>query len=403
MVSARMSFELATYLSQRSVRVTVICPLPSRPIEASYSLYKDRDTPVIIQEGTINVVRLPSYSAPRSKLINRFIESYSFGKHAIRFMSKHKEIPNAIYINSWPLISQAIITRFGSTKNIPIILQIMDIYPESIFNKLSNKFLKILFYPVFFLDKWTAQHATKLIVISNNMRLTYMNHRKIPENKIEMINTWQDDTLFRQLPSRKEGCSHYNIPLNKFTFLYLGNIGPVAGVDSLIRGFSQAGIEKTQLLIVGDGSEKGHCIQLVEQLNSSNIRFITDPDVKNVPLLQSMAHVCLLPLRPGAGLSSIPSKLSSYMFSGKPVLSNVDGSSDTARTIHLAKCGWVGDPEDMEWLVDKMQEIANKPSSELREIGQNGRTYALKHFAKSTGVKNLAKNILEVFDSPNMN
>ena len=83
--------------------------------------------------------------------------------------------------------------------------------------------------------------------------------------------------------------------------VYLGNIGPVAGVDFLIQAFHRAAIENSQLLIIGDGSAKNKCVEMVDRLRIANARFISDPVVKNVPLIQSMANVCLLPLKRGAG------------------------------------------------------------------------------------------------------
>lgn len=44
-----------------------------------------------------------------------------------------------------------------------------------------------------------------------------------------MIHNWQDEERFASLPSRTEACSHHGVSPNRFSFVYLGNIGPVAG------------------------------------------------------------------------------------------------------------------------------------------------------------------------------
>jgi hypothetical protein len=126
----------------------------------------------------------------------------------------------------------------------------------------------------------------------------------------------------------------------------------------------------------------------------SGVLFVSDPEASNVPLLQSLGHVCLLPLRAGAGLSSIPSKLMAYLLSAKPVLATLDAGSDTARCIQEAQCGWVGEPEQVEWLARKMAEVAALPTAVLEAMGQRGRAYGLKHFSKSEGVQRLASVIL---------
>ena len=233
-----------------------------------------------------------------------------------------------------------------------------------------------------------------MVVISENMRRTYIENRKVPADRIATIPTWQDDFIFGQVQDRINACRRYDIPNIYFTFLYLGNIGPVAGVDFLIRAFHEASIDSAQLVIIGDGSAKANCIKLVASLKTERIHFISDPDADNVPLLQSIAHVCLLPMKSGSGKSSIPSKLPAYLFSAKPVLATVDPDSDTARLINEAKCGWVGAPENIEWLTNKMREVITFSDVKLAAFGLNGQIYGINYYAKSICVEKLSKLIV---------
>lgn len=389
-----MAWDLANYFVANDTSVTVLCPQPSRPLNSDYSSYTNPHAIAVTREAGVEVVRLPSYSAPQSKLFDRLHESYSFGRQVCRYLSRQRSRPDVIYVNSWPMLAQALIARYAQSKRIPMVLQIMDIYPESLLNKMSNLLRGFLAPPLTMFDRWIARQAARVLVISENMRRTYIENRKIETTKVAVIDLWQDDSMFESLPARQDACLRYKIPDGRFTFLYLGNIGPVAGVDFLIRAFHEAAIDASQLVIVGDGSEKAVCAELVGQLSASNIYFISDSDVTNVPLLQSLAHICLLPLKVGAGMSSIPSKLPAYMFSAKPVLATVDEQSDTAHVIRQAGCGWVGKPEDMKWLVEKMRETASSGVEDLQMYGQNGRDYGLAHFSKTQGVRRLAQMVL---------
>jgi glycosyltransferase involved in cell wall biosynthesis len=153
-------------------------------------------------------------------------------------------------------------------------------------------------------------------------------------------------------------------------------------------------LEGTQLLIAGGGSSRLAAMELAAKLPAQSVHFISDPEARNVPLLQSMGHVCLLPMKRGAGMSSIPSKLPAYLLSAKPVLATVDAESDTARCIQEAECGWVGEPEQVKCLAHKMAEVAALPAAELAAMGQRGRAYGLKHFSKAKGVQRLADIVL---------
>lgn len=394
-VSARMSFDLADYLADQSYCITVVCPQPSRPLGADYSQYKSADEPVVTCENGIKIVRLPSFAAPRSRLLPRMWESFSFGREAVKYLAAEQKKPDVLYVNSWPMFAQALIALFAKKTTIPIVLQIMDIYPEALTSKLPALLQPVIHAPLRLLDAWIARAAAKVVVISDNMRRTYTENRQLPVESVVTIPTWQDETVFENVPPRAECCKRYGISPQLFTFLFLGNIGPVAGVDLLLHAFAEAGISNAQLVVVGDGSAKSDCMTLVKQLNLSRVYFISDPDAANVPILQNMAQVCMLPMKRGAGMSSIPSKLPSYLLSAKPVIATVDLDSDTARFVRQAECGWVGEAEDLIWLVNTMKEANRLSMEQLEAIGRRGKVFGLAHFSKSTGVVRLADTIIQ--------
>jgi glycosyltransferase involved in cell wall biosynthesis len=398
-VSARLGWDLAINLNEGKALVTVICPQPSRPLNADYSNYKNSFEPIVTQEDGLTIVRQPSFSSPQSGLFSRLRESWSFGRHVCQCLEKSAQKPDVMYVNAWPLLAQAQIVRFAKKNQIPVILQVMDIYPESLVGKLPVWLRDIISWPLLQLDAWIAQQAHSVVVISDNMRRTYTKSRRIPADRVATIPTWQDESLFENIPPRADACRRYAIPENLFTFLYLGNIGPVAGVDFLIRAFHKAAVDEAQLVIVGDGSAKADCIKLAGRLNVPHVHFISDPDAANVPLLQSMAHVCLLPMKSGTGMSSIPSKLPAYLFSSKPVLATVDPDSDTASLIQKAECGWIGPPEDLDWLPCRMREISVMPEDELTVRGCSGQKFGLKNFSKSYGVKQLSQLVLSAISA----
>lgn len=393
-VSARMAHDLANHLAKQGHRVTVLCPQPSRPLNADYNQYQNKPFMVETVEGTVRVVRLPSFAAPQSRLFSRLRESFSFGLHAISFLKKLSTQPDVVYMNSWPIASQAMIAAYARRRAIPLVMQIMDLYPESLTEKLPTFAGLLVNWPLRKLDTWVASSAYKVIVISEAMRSIFIRSRRVATEKIITIPTWQDDALFVNVASRQECCKKYGVPEQPFTFMYLGNIGPVAGVDFLIRCFAEAALPDAQLIIAGDGTTKIFCQELAKQLKLANVYFISDPDVKNVPLLQVMADVCMLPMKRGTGTSSIPSKLPAYMFSGKPVIATVDADSDTARSVVNAACGWVGPAEDVGWMIKTMRDVANLPVKQLEDVGQRGKSYGLTHFSKSSGVTRLAQTVI---------
>jgi Glycosyl transferase 4-like domain len=135
-VSAQIARDLAGRLAQDGARVTVLCPLPSRPIGADYAEFRPTGAPRMDCENGVEVVRLPSFLSPQSKLLSRMRESLSFGKHVCRYLEQHLSDVDVVYANTWPLFSPALIARHCARRGIPLVLHITDVYPESLLAKL---------------------------------------------------------------------------------------------------------------------------------------------------------------------------------------------------------------------------------------------------------------------------
>lgn len=396
-VSGRMASDLALYLAAKGHDAKVICPYPSRPGALDYpkplrgAVERER------REG-VSVVRVPSRVAPQSRFAGRMLESWSFGQWSSRFVWEGGPLPDAVYSATWPMLAQAWIARRAARLGVAHIAHIMDLYPESALLKVPGWVQWLTGRALVTLDRWNAWRSNPLVVISEAMRQTYIRSRGLPAQRVAVVGTWQDETPFLLLPEREEAAQAYGVPTDRFTFLFLGNIGPVAGVEHLIEGFSRASLSGAQLVIAGEGTRKPACLELAKRC-PGKIRFLSEPNVKRVPLLQALADVCLLPVRRGAAISSIPSKLSSYMLSAKPVVASVDEQSDSARLIRTARCGWVIPPEEADALAQKMKEMTFLEPEDLAERGLSGRSYALEHLSKTRGVQRLGDMLIGAAES----
>tara|TARA_R110002074_G_scaffold294455_6_gene466012 strand:- start:3227 stop:4111 length:885 start_codon:yes stop_codon:yes gene_type:complete len=279
-------------------------------------------------------------------------------------------------MNSWPIFSQYIIAKTAEKYNISLITHVQDIYPESLSNKLP-KLKAILNFVFLSMDKYVLNNSSKIIAISKEMKGYLAKTRGLNKDKIEVVLNWQNEESFLEY-KRINGKSKKS---NSFVFMFLGNIGPVAGVDSIIKAFIKAKIEGSKLIIAGSGSKKIELQKFVKVSKVTNIEFLDVPDGK-VPEFQSLSDVMLLPIKKGAASSSIPSKLPAYMFSKKPILASVDSDSETSRVILEAKCGWVVEPEDIDVLKDKLIEVFNLNTKELHEKGVSGYNYAMNFLSK---------------------
>jgi glycosyltransferase involved in cell wall biosynthesis len=203
--------------------------------------------------------------------------------------------------------------------------------------------------------------------------------RNIKKEKFALVRNWQDDEKFLSFPLIKNE--------SVFIFMYVGSISASAGVELLITAFDQVNLPASELLIVGNGSEKENCSRLAKKLNNHNIKFF-EVIPEEVPEIQSKADVLLLPLRKGISKTATPSKLTAYLFSAKPVIACVEQESDVADILMSANCGFVVEPENTALLAEEMKNVFEKTPTELLQMGASGRKYAEEYLSKQ---KNLEK------------
>ena len=315
-------------------------------------------------------------------MFGRFKESYSFGKQSYKYINKNNKDIEVIYANTWPLLAQFFTVKAAKKNNIPVIIHVQDIYPESLTNKIpiiGSLFSFILKH----LDNYILKNATRIIAISEKMKKYIVTTRKINSDKVIVIQNWQDEESFiqfRQLKKLKPNDA------NPFTFMYLGNIGPVAGIDTLIDAFVNAKLNNSRLIIAGSGSMKESLEKKAEKIKDVKIEFWDVPNGK-VPEIQDVADVLLLPIKKGAALSSIPSKLTSYMFSKKPIIASVDEDSDTAKCITEAGCGYVIEPQDKEQLSKGMAAMMDLTKDQRNQMGENGLFFAQNNMSKKINLE----------------
>lgn len=378
-VSANLSYDIAIRLSEKN-NIVVLSPKPSRPYGFNFCQVQMLSKP-------FKHKILDSYTFPLSKLMGRIRESYSFGKATANYISEYKNDIRVIYANTWPLFGQFFLIREAKKYHLPIVLHVQDIYPDSLTKKLNRLIGSVFFSILLPLDRYILKNSTKVICISKDMIAYLQKSRKIKLDKFVMARNWQNDEILTQKHVKKESTN--------FVFMYLGSISASAGVETLIKAFDKAGIKNSKLVIAGSGNDKMKCEVLAASLQNDTIIFC-DVRQEEVGRMQSEADVLLLPLKKDVSLTATPSKLTAYMFSGKPIIACVEAESDTAKILFESGSGLICDPEDVEQLSFKMREISGFAQYELKRMGNSARVFANENLSKRINLDKIVATIENV-------
>ena len=395
-VTAQTSFQIADELFRRGHQVTVLAPFPSRP---DGELFKGYRRWLYRKENMgFSVIRCFSFLSRKSTIGSRLLENSGFAiTSSLRVLFAPR--PDIIYLNSWVIFGSGMASAAAWLRGIPVAMSIQDAYPESLSHQKRIVPQSLLFRILRGLDSRIAHSAKALIVISDRFRETYTVDRGVPADRIHVLQNWGDASSVN-VDARGAYAlrQKYGITDHAIFAVHLGNIGAATGVETLIEAFEFLwNDENICMLIAGAGSRLQACQELVEKKRlQDRVFFYTSWSKKDTGIILGSADVLLLPTLGDQSLVSVPSKLISYMLSGRPVLAMVLRNSETAELITAAKAGWVIPPGDSVSAASALKVIAAKPREDLRAAGARGLDYALCHLTREANLPKMIQLLLQL-------
>lgn len=392
--SATTTQDLAEGLLQSGHKVTVITAFPNRPEGRLYAGYSRRFRRVERPSPGFTVVRVFSTLSPAPSLISRSMENLTFGLSSL--LTPWFRWADVVYGNTWPLIAGGLLTLKCRLHKVPLVLNIQDIYPESVIElgKLSRegkiaRWLRLL-------DAWIGRQADCLVTLSQGFANFYREAREVPAEKIRIVPNWLDGEKIKPGPRVGAFRETHGISPETFVVMFAGNVGAVAGVQNVIRTAALLKDEPRLLFVIaGDGSARPECESLARGLQAENVTFFYPLHRSKVSDVQAAADLLVLPTQPAGALTSVPSKLIAYMLSGRPVLAAVPSHSDTAHIIMDSQAGVVIPPAAPAAMASEIQNLMGKLTL-LEKMGQKARLYAVRNFDKKTCVSQLVKLLEKV-------
>lgn len=372
--SAYMNYDMARALAEDN-NVTVLRPYPTRPEGIKFSYNGLEGEP-------FKTILVDSYTHPRSQLVGRFKESFDFGGKCADYINLHHDDVDFIYNGSWQLFGVFLVARAAVKNNIPYLLSVQDIYPESLFAghhypKIAQWVIKKILIP---LDKYYTSRAIKVRTISQEMADYMSITRNLPKEHYVIINNWQNDEDYNVKSEKQRG--------KKIIFSYVGSINVHSNVELIIKAFQAASLQKAELHIFGGGNKKAFCQELAKELGCENVYF-DQVSREEVPFVQAEADVMVLALPKGNGGLCLPSKMTSYMLSGKPILASLDLDSAAARQINNAKCGLAVEPDNVEALKQGFVDFYKMSEKDLLVLSRNSKEFANNYLTRKVNLKSI--------------
>ena len=224
------------------------------------------------------------------------------------------------------------------------------------------------------LERFVYSRAERITVISQGF-LDNLAGKGIPTKKLRLLPNWVETSKFDHIsdPAVRATLGAGN---GQTLILHAGNMGAKQGLETVVDAAAKLMDENIVFTLVGDGSHRRQLEARASRLGLTNLKFLPLQD--DLPATLAAADLLVLAQLSRVVDSVAPSKLLTYMASGKPIVAAVNESSEAGRMIRDAQCGVVVGPEEPAALAQAFRDLHGQKGKRAG-LGQAGRRYATQH------------------------
>ncbi|MFF2008514.1 glycosyltransferase [Streptomyces sp. NPDC058195] len=173
--------------------------------------------------------------------------------------------------------------------------------------------------------------------------------------------------------------------------LHAGNMGLKQGLEVLVDAARLApGI---RVVLMGDGNQREALRGRAAGLR--NLDFLPPAGEDEFTDILAAADVLAVTQRASVLDMSVPSKLTSYFVSGRPVVASVAEGGGTAQEVQRSGAGLLVAPEDPAALLSAVRNLVEAPAG-ADALGANGPQYVARHLGRKAGLARFDALLTEV-------
>ncbi len=357
--------------------VTVVTCVPNHPKGSVYDGYRNKFFQWETRDG-IRVLRVWTYLAANKGFLKRTLNYISYMVSVI--FAVPLLCQSDIVISTSPQFFNGLAGYFVSRlKRIPWILEIRDLWPESILavGAIKNKTVIRLLEN---LELFAYRKADLIVPVTKAFKI-HIEGRGIRPKKIKVLVNGANLSFYKPLARENELSTEFGLS-GKFVVSYFGTHGMAHGLETILEAAMELrDREEILFLLVGSGAEREKLLSIRDQAGQKNVLMLEQQKKERMPLLWAASDVSMVLLkRTDLFKTVIPSKIFESMAMEKPIILGVEGES--AGIIQEAESGLCIQPQNSSDLGKAILFLYEHPEECIR-LGTNGRKYVIEHHDRS--------------------
>lgn len=382
------SIDFANELKRNGHSVQVLTGFPSYPQGKIYEGYRQKIFEKSIDNGII-ITRVPIYPNHSKNPLKRGLNYLSFSISASLLGPFLVSRPDVIFAYQGSALVGIPAFIIKTIKGSPLVLDINDLWPDSVKSSglvKGNFIMRVLNM----LCSFNYYIANDITVCSPGFRSKLI-ERKVNSKKITYVPNWSRDN-FQTGNNPRE--LNRKLKENVTNILYSGNLGIAQNLKVLILAAEHFKEDKTlHFNLLGSGACESELKKLVAQKKLDNVTFFQRVNSTEVGQYLTEADLLFVHLKNEPIFSiTTPSKVLSYLKTGKPILCGLDG--DGRDLLEKAGSGIFFKPEDKISLITAIIDSKHKTKKELLSMGESGRLFYYNYM----GLEKSTATLLEIFN-----
>lgn len=256
---------------------------------------------------------------------------------------------------------------FGRRK---VVVWVQDLYSLGV-KELAGQKRDRLAGLVAAVEGWVLRRADRVVVIHERFRDTIVEQLGVSRDAVAVVRNWShldEHVPMDRVQSRRAlGWRH-----DEVIVLHAGNMGVKQGLENVVNAarLAEERCVPVKFVLLGDGNQKDLLVRSAEGIDTISILAPLGDDEFRQAL--DAADVLLVNELAGVNGMAVPSKLTSYFSTGRPVVAATDPGSVTENEVLVSGGGVVvpaGEPEALLAAVESLAADAER-SAELGRAGQ---------------------------------
>ncbi|GER21695.1 glycosyltransferase WbuB [Zafaria cholistanensis] len=351
--NAPYSTKLAEGLNRRGRAVQVLAGYPHYPewtIPAGY-----RGMTMDQQINGISVRRLRHAVPAEPGIFSRIHMELSYGLRSVLTNWRKTDVVLTV---SPALFASGLAVLKARITGTPIGVWVQDIYSRGLeetkgSSSLAAKVMKRV-------EGQTLRSATGVAVIHERFRAYVVNELGVPGDRVRVIRNWTHISVPDNV-DRAAARSQFGWALQDTIALHAGNMGVKQNLENVIDAARLAELQgsSVRFVLLGHGNQRPALEKYAAGVK--NITFMDPlPDELFTQALQA-ADVLIVNEMPGVKEMSVPSKLTSYFATGRPVVAATEPDSATADEIRASGAGIQVNSGRPQSLLNAVEELVANP------------------------------------------